>query len=78
MFVSGMSKGSAIVIATLADDRHTLDLETSGEETKVRLRWHEHWQARDSSKETKEEVTMPTQTSRVQQVRTEIVFFPRP
>ena len=32
------------------------DSETSGEETKVRLRWHEHWQARNSSKEAKEEV----------------------
>lgn len=32
------------------------DFETCGEETKVRLRWHEHWQARNSSKEAKEEV----------------------
>ena len=33
-----------------------LDFEASGKETKVRLRWHEHWQARNSSKEAKEEV----------------------
>ncbi|KAL9585021.1 MAG: hypothetical protein Q9212_001773 [Teloschistes hypoglaucus] len=50
----------------------SLDLETSGEETKVRLRWHEHWQAHNSSKEAEEEVNMPTQTPLVQQVRAEI------
>lgn len=33
-----------------------LDFETSGKETKVRVRWHEHWQARNSSKETEKEV----------------------
>ncbi len=32
------------------------DFETCGEETKVRLWWHEHWPARYSSKEAKEEV----------------------
>lgn len=48
------------------------DFEASGEETKVRLRWHEHWQARNSSKEAEEEVNVPTRTSRVQQVRAEI------
>lgn len=46
-----------------------LDIETSGEETKVRLRWHEHWQARNSSKEAEEEVNVPTRIFRVQQVR---------
>lgn len=37
-----------------------LDIETSGEETKVRLRWHEHWPTHHSSKETEEEVIVPT------------------
>ncbi|KAL8660960.1 MAG: hypothetical protein Q9202_006030 [Teloschistes flavicans] len=48
-------------------DLKSLDLETSGKETKVRLRWHEHWQAHNSSKEAEEEVNMPTQTPLVQQ-----------
>lgn len=48
------------------------DIETSGKETKVRLRWHEHWQAHNSSKEAEEEVNVPTRTSRVQQVRAAI------
>lgn len=48
------------------------DIETSGEETKVRLRWHEHWQAHNSSKEAEKEVNVPTRTSRVQQVRAAI------
>lgn len=48
------------------------DIETSGEETKVRLRWHEQWQAHNSSKEAEEEVNVPTRTSRVQQVRAAI------
>ncbi|KAL8643007.1 MAG: hypothetical protein Q9228_000352 [Teloschistes exilis] len=52
----------------------SLDLETSGKETKVRLRWHEHWQAHNSSKEAEEEVNMPTQTPLVQQVRAEIAY----
>lgn len=51
-----------------------VDPETSGEETKVRLRWHEHWQARNSSKEAEEEVNVPTRNSRVQQVRAEIIL----
>ena len=33
-----------------------LDPETSRKETKVRLRGHEHWQTRHSSKEAEEEV----------------------
>lgn len=48
-----------------ANDGHVLDSETSGEKTKVRLWWHEHWQARYSSKEAEEEVNVPTQISRV-------------
>ncbi|MCJ1392847.1 Serine/threonine-protein phosphatase pp1 [Xylographa bjoerkii] len=52
------------------------DLETSREKTKVRLRWHEHWQARHSSKETEEEVNVPTQTFLVQQVRAQIMSLP--
>lgn len=52
-----------------------VDIETSREETKVRLRWHEHWQARHSSKETEEEVNVPTRTFRVQQVRAEITLL---
>lgn len=54
----------------------TVDFETGGEETKVRLWWHEHWQTRYSSKEAEEEVTMPTQTPRVQQVRAKIASSP--
>ena len=54
-----------------------LDIETSGKETKVRLRWHEHWQARHSSKETEEfqEVNLhvPIRSFRVQQVRAESI-----
>lgn len=49
-----------------------LDIETSREETKVRVRWHEHWQARNSSKEAEEEVNVPTRNFRVQQVRAAI------
>ena len=49
------------------------DLETSREETKVRLRWHEHWQTRYSSQETEEEVNIPTRSSREQQVRPQII-----
>jgi len=52
------------------------DIETSGEETKVRLRWHEHWQARHSSKETEEFqeiIIVPIRTFRVQQVRAESI-----
>lgn len=52
------------------------DFETGREETKVRLRWHEHWQARHSSKETKKEVNVPTRVSRVQQVRAQIISRP--
>lgn len=54
----------------------SVDIETGGEETKVRLWWHEHWQTRYSSKEAEEEVTMPTQTPRVQQVRAKIASSP--
>lgn len=54
----------------------SVDFETGGEETKVRLWWHEHWQTRYSSKEAEEEVTMPTQTPRVQQVRAKIASSP--
>lgn len=43
----------------------TLDIETRREETKVRLRWHEHWPARNSSKEAEEEVNVPTRIFRV-------------
>ena len=52
------------------------DIETSGKETKVRLRWHEHWQARHSSKETEElqeVIYVPIRTFRVQQVRAESI-----
>ncbi|KAI4167327.1 MAG: hypothetical protein LQ343_007288 [Gyalolechia ehrenbergii] len=63
---------SLLLLSSAANDPHALDFETSGEKTKVRLWWHEHWQACDSSKEAEEEVNVPTQTSRVQQVRTEI------
>lgn len=51
------------------------DIETSREETKVRLRWHEHWQARNSSKEAEEEVNVPTRIFRVQQVRAAITVY---
>lgn len=54
-----------------------LDIETSREETKVRLRWHEHWQARNSSKEAEEEVNVPTRIFRVQQVRAAITVYPQ-
>lgn len=50
----------------------SLDFETGREETKVRLWWHEHWQARNSSKEAEEEVNVPMRTFRVQQVRAKI------
>lgn len=54
-----------------------LDIETSREETKVRLRWHEHWQARNSSKEAEEEVNVPTRIFRVQQVRAALAVHQR-
>ncbi|KAL8821770.1 MAG: hypothetical protein Q9223_000243 [Gallowayella weberi] len=53
----------------------SIDSETGREETKVRVWWHEHWQTRYSSKEAEEEVNMPTQTPRVQQVRAEIALL---
>ena len=55
----------------------SLDIETSREETKVRLRWHEHWQARNSSKEAEEEVNVPTRIFRVQQVRAALTVHQR-
>lgn len=54
-----------------------LDIEASREETKVRLRWHEHWQARNSSKEAEEEVNVPTRIFRVQQVRAALTVHQR-
>lgn len=54
-----------------------LDIETRREETKVRLRWHEHWQARNSSKEAEEEVNVPTRIFRVQQVRAALTVHQR-
>lgn len=82
MFVSGTSAFCAITAPTSLISPHKkltflafADLETGREETKVRVWWHEHWQTRYSSKEAEEEVNMPTQTPRVQQVRAEIAFF---
>lgn len=54
-----------------------LDIETRREETKVRLRWHEHWPARNSSKEAEEEVNVPTRIFRVQQVRAALTVHQR-
>jgi len=57
-------------------NEYRTDIETSGKETKVRLRWHEHWQARHSSKETEEFqeiIIVPLRTFRVQQVRAESI-----
>lgn len=54
-----------------------LDIETRRKETKVRLRWHEHWQARNSSKEAEEEVNVPTRIFRVQQVRAALTVHQR-
>ncbi|KAL8929597.1 MAG: hypothetical protein Q9172_000393 [Xanthocarpia lactea] len=51
-----------------------VDSETGGEETKVRVWWHKHWQTCYSSTEAEEEVNMPTQTPRVQQVRAKIAL----
>ncbi|KAL8654895.1 MAG: hypothetical protein Q9210_001221 [Variospora velana] len=55
------AKIPVIVPFAFADNHPSTDSETGREETKVRLWWHEHWQARYSSKETQEEVNMPTQ-----------------
>ena len=66
---------NAIELEWDTNKQHT-DIETSGKETKVRLRWHEHWQARHSSKETEEfqeVIYVPIRTFRVQQVRAESI-----
>lgn len=86
MFVSGTSTVATLCAAThMFPQTHahkayvcclSVDFETGGEETKVRLWWREHWQTRYSSKEAEEEVTMPTQTPRVQQVRAKIASSP--
>lgn len=54
-------------------NRFLLDLETSREETKVRLRGHEHWQTHHSSAKAEKEVKKESyELFHVQQVRAEI------